>query len=149
MSECTIFKPFKFAPEVCDECGKAADAGSHTSGRTDMLPYKEAIWQFILNKGGTYDYYGGYGYDSKEIRDHVATCGLNFDKMEIPEIETVGEFAGTFNGPGTVAVVRGYLICNCKKNPYSKHSWERTDWILREYTLPEIIWHVVKAGEKK
>ena len=147
---CTVFKPFSLAPEVCDECGQPADGGSHTEKRADMLPYKEAIWKFLIKKGGTYDFYGGYGYDSKEIRDHVAKCGLDFDKMSTPEMDTVGEFNGTFATSSYYAtVVSGYVVCNCEKYPDSEWGWKKTKWILRDFNLGELIWNVVKAGEGK
>jgi len=114
-----------------------------------MLPYKEAIWNFLLEKGGTYEFYGSYGHDSKKIRNHVKTCGLNLSKMSTPEMGTVGEFAGSFAEGTMVAVVEGYLICNCDKYPDSKFDYQKVHWILRNYSLGELIWHVVKAGEKK
>lgn len=48
MSNCTVFKPFSLAPEVYDKCGMSADGGRHTEERADYLPYKEAIWKFML-----------------------------------------------------------------------------------------------------
>jgi len=147
---CTVFKPFELAPEVCDECGMPADGGAHIEKRVDMLPYKEAVWKFLIDKGGTYEYYGGYGHNSKEIRSHISKCGLKLDVMSTPEMDTVGEFAGTFASHGAmVTVVRGYVVCNCDKYPDSKFNHRKINWILRDYTLGEIIWNVVKAGEKK
>lgn len=143
---CEVFKPFPLATDVCDDCGGERD--SHPEKRADMLPYKEAVWKFMLEHGGPYNYYGGYDdWKAGEIKDHIKTCGLNLDKMSTPEMDEESVFQGTFTEAGREAVVKGYIVCNCDKYEYSKYSYSMQDWCVRDMTLSQIIWHVVKAGE--
>lgn len=144
-----VFKPFSLAPEVCDTCGQNAE--DHSEKRADMLPYKEAVWNVLLREGGTHDFYGGYGYNSEKIRKHFQSCGFNLKKMSTPEVSTVSEFAGTFTDADEVTVVSGVMICKCG-NPPTKDTYilkykGGVEWILKNYSLGQLIWQVVKAGE--
>lgn len=153
MSKCMVFKPFPIYPSVCDECGK--DKDSHSKKNADMLPYKEAVWKFMLEYGGPYNFYAGgpetKGYPKrKKVLKHVEVCGLNWEKISTPEMDRKEEFNGTFaESSSYVDIVLGYIICNCGEYKYSKYTWEMQDWCVADKTLGEIIWLVVKAGEKK
>lgn len=152
MSKCMVFKPFPIYPSVCDECGK--DRDGHPEKNADMLPYKEAVWKFMLENGGPYNYYSGGPetkgyYDREEILKHVEECGLNWDKISTPQMESKEEFNGTFaESHAYVDLVMGYIVCNCDEYEYSDWTWNMQDWCVGGMTLGEIIWLVVKAGEK-
>jgi hypothetical protein len=151
VTKCEVFTPFKIYPEVCDDCGKPA--GEHSGKNTDMLPYKEAVWKFLLEHGGPYNYYAGgpegASYPNrKEVYDHVKKCGLNFDKISTPVMESREEFNGTLaESHAYVDVVMGYIVCNCGEYPESEYPFYRQDWCVVDISLGELIWRVVKAGE--
>lgn len=148
MSKCEVFKPFPLATEVCDTCG--GEAGDHPERRADMLPYKEAIWAYMLEHGGPYSYYGGYeSWKAQEIKKHIKECGLNFKKMSTPTMDEESEFNGTFDESTSIEVLKGYIVCNCDEYEYSKWPYHMQNWCLRDKTLGQVIWHVVKAGEIK
>lgn len=148
-----VFKPFKLAPEVCDTCGKTVD--SHLQKRADMLPYKEAVWKFMLEHGGPYNYYSGGPetegyYNREEILKHISSCGLNLEKMSTPEMKREEEFNGTFaESHAYVDLVMGYIVCNCDEYEYSDWDYNKQNWCVANKSLGEIIWLVVRAGETK
>ena len=149
VEQCKIFKPFPLATDICDKCGKEPD--EHEEKRADMLPYKEAIWKYMLDVGGPYGYYGHYDtYKGQKIKEHLKKCSLDFDKMSTPAMDSVSEFNGTFTDTTLyVDIVQGYLVCKCGEYKDSNYSWEKQDWCVRDKTLSQLIWHVVKAGESK
>jgi hypothetical protein len=142
-----VFKPFELAPEVCDDCGKTAD--DHAEKRPDMLPYKEAIWKYMLKVGGPYDFYGGYNtYDRSKILKHLKQCELDFSKMSTPKLSSEQEFNGTFaESNAYVSIVKGFIVCKCDEYELDKYEWNMQDWCVRDKTLGELIWNVVKSGE--
>jgi hypothetical protein len=146
VEQCKIFKPFPLATDICDNCGQEPD--SHEEKRADMLPYKEAIWNYMLEVGGPYNYYGYYeDFKAQQIRKHLEKCELDFDKMSTPTMESEAEFTGTFDtSTHYVTVVKGYIICKCGEFEDSKYDFHKQDWCVRDKTLSQLIWHVVKAG---
>lgn len=148
IKECTTFTPFPLATDVCDDCGRESD--DHQEKRADMLPYKEAIWKYMLEEGGPYSYYGGYDtFKGEKVKKHLKKCGLDFDKMATPAMESESEFNGTFDDSLEIEVVKGYIVCKCGEYEDSQYSWDKQDWCVRDKTLSQLIWHVVKAGEKQ
>ena len=154
MSEqCKAFKAFPPAPEVCDECGQVA--ADHAVKDVSMLPYAEAVWKFMLERGGPYNYYGAgpetEGYPERDkVIQHLKNCELDLEQMALPELESKDYFNGTFtDGTYRTEILIGTIVCKCGKYEASPYAWGGQDWCVADMTLSKIIWHVVKAGEIK
>ncbi len=105
----------------------------------------------MLEEGGPYSYYGYYdSWKGQQVKEHLKTCGLNWSKMSTPTMSREEEFNGTFaESHAYVDVVKGFIVCNCDEYEYDKYEWSMQDWCVRDKTLGQLIWHVVKAGEVK
>jgi hypothetical protein len=147
IEQCKVFKPFPLATDVCDDCGEIPD--NHPEKRSDMLPYKEALWKYMLEVGGPYSFYGHYDtWKAHEIKEHLKSCELDFDKMSTPAMDQEQMFTGTFDTETHyVDLVKGYIVCKCGEYEQGNYSFDRQDWCVRDKTLSQLIWHVVKAGE--
>lgn len=133
------FKAFELDPNVCDECGKLQDGHA----KMEYAPYKEAIWNWLLRNGGVWSFYGGYAdHEGRTTREHLAGCRIDWKKTTEPRMESKREFNGTFTEEDLyVDAVYGELFCRCGEI-------HRQEWACREKTLGQIIWEVVKVGER-
>lgn len=163
MSNLCQFKPFPLATGICDTCGKPEDV--HEPRYVD---YKDALWLALLKYGGVSNLY--YGYDEREtleVRAHlgVATqeefdrfnrssfrpwtvqapanpCPIDWGLTELPKMSTVPHFTDTDCEHEQIQAVVGFLYCQCG-------DLFAEEICLKEKTLGELIWMVVKEGEVK
>lgn len=141
MNPCDRFTPFRLNSEVCDSCGNLF--GRHRQVETPYTPYREAVWKWLLGNGGVWNFYGAYSEaESNDTRAHLEQCGIDWKKTGEPRMESRREFNGTFaEEDAYVDAVIGELFCTCGQI-------RRQEWAERYKTLGQIIWQVVRAGEK-
>jgi len=111
---CKELKPFRLAPEVCDECGWLADGHPRADSPT---PLTEAMWRVLFALGGVKSYWGG-GLDRHKtdvVFGHVKECRINWKLTDAPAMTTVSEFTDSFHDPDQVEVLAGDLWCACGK----------------------------------
>lgn len=153
MTACKDFKPFPYAPEVCDNCGKLADTHPRPAEPDNLT---KAMWKVLLAEGGVWSYYGGhfevaarqgpYANAMAQIADHMATCKIDWKKTDRPSMDhTLLEFAGTEDESIRITgKVAGKLYCVCgKMGSYPWYDEIGFDGL----TLGELIWKVVHADD--
>lgn len=114
------------------------------------MKYEEAIWKwFVANasKDGRW----GYASLSSEEGGHLAACGINAAKSQLPEIGTVTEWGNTLNPEvRTPAVYAETWVCNCGTygSDYRNVTHSLTLAVTGSRSLGDIIREVIEAGEK-
>ena len=160
------FRPFRHAPEVCDTCGELRD--SHTIVPTPYSGHRAALWAVLIREGGDASTYGGYNdFETLSLRAHFGLadpaavkawnantftrkkiqvperpCSVDLKRSEDPQDDAVSVFIDSFTDNGQEHAVVGYLACACGDYVYQRVA-------LREKTLGQIIWMVVKEGDRQ
>jgi hypothetical protein len=113
----------------------------------DMKSYDEAIWSWFLPQAIVPSYYGGMDdRETKQVKKHLESCGIDFANSSAPEIGTYEQFAGTFaDGNDKLAgIVATYWKCQCDEY---ESPWNSPQLVVSgEFTLGRIIFEVVQNG---
>jgi hypothetical protein len=116
-----------------------------------MKPYEDALWDWFLETAVVPDWYGGAKQpDTRQVREHLATCGIDREYSSLPTLGRFGTFKGTFADDNTApGVVCGVWRCNCdERDGEDAVSWYGDgDLVVEgEFSLGEIIYQVVQNG---
>lgn len=130
---------FAQAPEVCANCGNLIDAHRLSAVPNATL---QAMWKIMIRHGGTYSQYGGgmdrYGGDL--VREHMASCAIDFTRTEQPKMDGLSAFVDSFSENEPVTILHGDLYCAC-----GKYVWQHI--CIDDMTLGELIWQVVHLDD--
>lgn len=129
-----------FVPFICGNCGRNYELHPDI-GHPSMLPYKEAIWKWLMKYGGVANYYGGYSSASAVIRHHMDNCEVDTDISSGPIMDyKMQSFAGTFDDDQYEQVISASLSCCCGQIADEK-------WTVRQtMSLGELIFQVIQEG---
>lgn len=142
LSVCSRPKMFAGAPEVCDNCGNLIDAHRMTAS-ADNNKTLIAMWKILIQFGGTFGRWGGgadkYGGDM--VREHMATCGIDFTRTELPRMDGLYTCTDSYAEPEAVSILNGALFCVCGK-------YRDEDICIDNMTLGQLIWHAAHLDDE-
>ena len=104
-----------------------------------------ATVELQIHLGMEVDTKGHLASDKKKIKKLIEKsepCSIDWKKTHEPQMGVVEEFNGTFassNHKETAVVGRLYCACG-------EYGWG-DEVTLKDMTIGQLIWHVVKAGE--
>lgn len=116
-----------------------------------MKPYEDALWDWFLETAVIPAWYGGAEKKATaEVREHLATCGIDREYSSLPSLGKFATFKGTFADDNTApGVVCQLWRCNCdaRDGEDSVNCYSDGDLVVEgEFSLGEIIYQVVQNG---
>jgi hypothetical protein len=143
-----VFTPWETDPTlgVCGRCGKDISHDQHTqrgapSEYARYAPYKDALWAWTVENGGTRGSFGMHFESTVVFGTHFRTCGIDDSASKPPHIQQMREFDGTDYPEREVDVSAATLTCNCGK-------LRNVRWVMpRQQTAGEIVYRIVQAGD--